>query len=54
MSVGHLYDLFGEVSVQVFCSLLNWIACLPGVEIKPSSDGSLANMFSVTVGSEPF
>ena len=32
MSVGHLYVLLGEVSIQVLCSFLNWIVCLPGVE----------------------
>ena len=55
-----LYVLLGEVSVQVFAHLFNWIIYLPGVEsyeslyileIKPLSDLSLASMFSHTVGS---
>ena len=25
MSIGHLYALFGEVSIQVFCQFFNWI-----------------------------
>ena len=49
-SMGLLYVL-GEVSIQVL-----WITCLTGVEsheffinleIKPLSDASLANMFSL-------
>ena len=32
MSVGHLYVLLVEVSVQVLCPFFNSIACLPGVE----------------------
>ena len=32
MSLGHLYVLFGEVSVQVLCLSFNWVVCLPGVE----------------------
>ena len=32
MSVGHLYILLGEVSVQVLCPFFNWNFCLPGVE----------------------
>ena len=32
MSMGPLYVLLGEVSVQVLCSFFNWIFCLPGVE----------------------
>ena len=33
MSLGPLYVLPGEVSVQVLCPFLNWILCLPGVEM---------------------
>ena len=60
MSLGPLYVLLGEVSVQVFCPFFNWVLCLSGVEfceslhileIKPLSEVSLANMFSHTVGS---
>ena len=32
MSLGPLYVLLGEVSVQVLCPFFNWIVCLPGVE----------------------
>ena len=32
MSLGPVYVLLGEVSVQVLCPFFNWIACLPGVE----------------------
>ena len=32
MSLGPLYVLLGEVSVQVLCPLFNWAVCLPGVE----------------------
>ena len=33
MSLGSLYVLLGEVSVQVLCPFFNWVACLPGVEL---------------------
>ena len=32
MSLGPLYVVLGEVSVQVLCPFFNWVACLPGVE----------------------
>ena len=32
MSLGSLYVLLGEGSVQVLCSFFNWVVCLPGVE----------------------
>ena len=59
MSIGHLYVLFGEMSVQVLYPFFNWIVFLPGelceffnvLEIKPLSEVSLANIFSHTVGS---
>ena len=60
MSLGPLYVLLGEGSVQVFCSFFNWIVCHPGVEScecfiylgdQTLSEVSLANMFSNTVGS---
>ena len=59
VSLGPLYVLLGEVSVQVLCPFFNWIVCLlvwscVGSlyiwEIKPLSEVSLANMFSHTVG----
>ena len=49
MSLGPLYVLLGEVSVQVFCPFFNWVLCLSGVEfceslhileIKPLSEVS--------------
>ena len=27
MSIGHLYVLFGEVSVQILCPFFNWTIC---------------------------
>ena len=33
MSLGPVYVLLGEVSVQVLCPFFNWIVCLPGVEL---------------------
>ena len=60
MSLGPLYVLLGEVSVQILCPFFNWVVCLPGVEsreffiyleIRLLSEVSLANMFSHTVGS---
>ena len=32
MSLGPLYVLLGEMSVQVLCPFFNWIVCLPGME----------------------
>ena len=32
MSLGALYVLLGEVSLQVLCPFFNWVFCLPGVE----------------------
>ena len=32
VSMGPLYVLLGEVSVQVLCPFFNWIVCFPGVE----------------------
>ena len=32
MSLGPLYVLLGEVSVQFHCPFFNWVVCLPGVE----------------------
>ena len=60
MSIGHLYVLFGDVSIQVPYPVFNWIVCLPGVElckffmyfgINPLPDISVANMFSHILGS---
>ena len=60
MSLGLLYILLGEVSVQVFCAFLiglfvflvwNHVSSLYVLEIKPLSKVSLANMFSHAVGS---
>ena len=59
MSLGPLYVLLGEVSVQVLCPFLGlfvflqWshVSSLHILEIKPLSDVSLANMFSHSVSS---
>ena len=32
MTLGPLYILLGEVSVQVICPFFSWVVCLPGVE----------------------
>ena len=58
MSVGHLYVLFGEVSVQALYLLLglfvflvlSYVGSLYILEINPLSDVSLANTVSHTVG----
>ena len=57
MSVGHLYVLFGEVSVQALYLLLglfvflvlSYVGSLYILEINPLSDISLANVFSHSV-----
>ena len=57
MSLGPLYVLLGEMSVQVLCPFFNWVVYLPGVEsceffiileIKPLSEASFENIFSHT------
>ena len=60
MSLGPLYVLLGEVSIQVLCSFfliglfvfLEWshVSSLYILEIRSLSDVSLANMFSYTIG----
>ena len=32
MSLGPLYVLLGEVSVQVLVLFFSWVVCLPGIE----------------------
>ena len=62
MSVGHLY-VFGEMSVHVFCSFLDWaevfvfvfrvlslIDSLYILDTSPLSDMSFVNIFSHSVG----
>ena len=60
VSMGHLYVLLGEVSIQVLCPFLIGLfvflvsshrSSLYILEVKPLSDVSLANMFSCRVGS---
>ena len=50
MSIGHLYVLFGEVSIQVICPFFNWVVCSFGVELYILDINLLpdvsANMFS--------
>ena len=58
--VGHLYIFFGEMSIQVFCPLFNWVvgyflllswmSCLYILEIKPLSVASFETIFSHSVG----
>ena len=33
MSLGPLYVLLRELSVQVFCQFFNWVVCHPGVDL---------------------
>ena len=33
MSMGRLYVLLGEVSIQVLCPFFNQTVCLPGIEL---------------------
>ena len=32
MIISHLY-VFGEMSVEVFCSLFDWVVCFSGIEL---------------------
>ena len=61
MSIGHLYVLFGEVSIQALCPflirlfvflVLSCISSLYILYINPLSDLSLANIFFHTVSEE--
>ena len=60
MSMGHLYVLLGEVSIQVSAHfliglfvflVLSHVSSLYVLEIRPLSNVSLANLFSHTLGS---
>ena len=60
MSLGPVYVLLGEVSIQVLCLLCNCVVCLPGVELikffmyfgdRTLVQGVIGNIFSHTVGS---
>ena len=61
MSLGPLYVLLEEGSVQFFCPFFNWVfflflewscvSSLYNLEVKPVSEVSLANMFSHIVHS---
>ena len=60
MSLGPLYILLGEMSVQVFAQfliglfvflVLSHMSSLYILEVKPLSEVSLANMFSYTTSS---
>ena len=33
MLFGHLYVFFGEMSIQVFCPILDWVVCLSDIEL---------------------
>jgi len=33
VSVGPLYVFFGEMSVQVFCPLFDWVVCFSGIAL---------------------
>ena len=47
MPVGHLYVLFGEVSIHVHCPFFNWVVCIFWVLSFVSSLKTLdINLFS--------
>ena len=57
VSVGHLYVFFGDMSIQVFCLLFNWVVCFLAVamnlnilEIKPLLVVSFETIFSHFIG----
>ena len=60
MSIGHVYVLFGEVSIQVLCLFFNWVvwgflassfvSTLSILYTNPLSDVLLVNIFSHSVG----
>ena len=59
MFVGHLYVLFGEISIYIFCPVFDSVVCFLCIElhelfvileINPLSITSLANTFSHSVG----
>ena len=58
MFVSYLYVFFGEMYVQVFCPLFDWVvflvlgcmSCLYTLEINPLSIGSFAIIFSQSEG----
>ena len=45
MPIGHVYVLFGEMSIQVLCPFFNWVVCPPSVELCK---------FFVYFGDKPF
>ena len=60
MSLGPVYVLLREVSVQVFGPFFNWVVCLPGVQLceffiyfgdQALPEVTLGNTFSHMVGS---
>ena len=59
MFVSHLYVFFGEMSVYIFFSLFDWVACFSGIElhellyileVNSLSFASLATIFSHSEG----
>ena len=58
--IDHLYFLFAEVSILIFCPFFNWVvcfllllncvSCLYILKIKPLSVTSFANIFSHSLG----
>ena len=54
MSIGHLYVLFGKVSIQVLRLFFNWVVCFYGVLCTYFVNFALpdvsANIFSHSVG----
>ena len=33
MFIGHLYVIFGEMSIYMLCPLFDWVACFSGIEL---------------------
>ena len=33
MFISHIYVFFGEMSVEVFCPLFDWVVCFSGIEL---------------------
>ena len=58
MCIGHLHVFFGEMCIQVFCSLFNWfillllncMSCLCILEINPLLVTLFANIVSYSIG----
>ena len=51
--IGHLYVFFGEMSVSVFCSFLDWVVCFFDTELHELLVKTLFVSFNhLTIGFE--